>query len=399
MIPDAKNTVVLLTLNVGSSSIKFALFSSTEPVKRIVKGQFDDRDGRLRCQYLGDNGQRTDQKDIPISTSKTMSRLELVLHQILELIQVGEFRLQAIVHRVVHGGGSYNTPTFLDQPTVEALEKLVSWAPLHQPECLRAVRLTQRWRPNVPQIACFDTAFHHTLPDEAAHYAIPRYLTEKGIRRYGFHGLSYQSVWRQLREHEPGLANGRWVVAHLGGGSSLCGILGGRSIATTMGMTPLDGLPMATRCGALDPGVVLHLLAGEKLSGERISELLYRESGLLGVSQVSGDMRTLLADSSVKAKDAVRLYVHRVAREIGSLFVDLQGLDGLVFTGGIGENSTEIREMVCERLRPLGVAIDPARNAESKPQIHDPASSTAVWCLHSDEELEMARQAISLGAP
>lgn len=397
MHPGSHDAAVLLTLNIGSSSIKFGVFSATNESKRLLTGQFDDRDGRFVWTRLGHDGQPTKRQEIEVERFIDKTRCESVLQQIFKLLRSDELDLRTIVHRVVHGGGNYHGPALIDENTIETLETFASWAPLHQPECLRAIRLTKQSHPEVPQIACFDTSFHRTMPKETAEYAIPRHLTERGIRRYGFHGLSFQSVLRQLQELEPRLAKGRVVMAHLGGGSSLCGLQAGQSIGTTMGLTPLDGLPMATRCGSLDPGVVLHLMLGEHMTGEQISQMLYQESGLRGVSRTSGDMRTLLASSAVESKDAVRLYVHRVAREIGALFVDLQGLDGLVFTGGIGENSPEIREMVCQRLKSLGVAITPAANAGSDRRISDERSAIAVWRLHSDEESEMARQAILYG--
>ncbi|MDP1560742.1 MAG: acetate/propionate family kinase [Pirellulaceae bacterium] len=394
MNPGSHDADVLLTLNIGSSSIKFAVFSATYETKRFLTGQFDDRDGTFAWTRFCIDGQPTKRHEVEIESCTDESRCEVVLQHIFKLLRSEELDLRAIVHRVVHGGGNYHGPTLIDQNTIETLETFATWAPLHQPECLRAIRQTKQSHPEVPQIACFDTAFHHTMPKEAAEYAIPRYLTERGIRRYGFHGLSFQSVLRQLQELEPRLAKGRVVIAHLGGGSSLCGLQAGQSIGTTMGLTPLDGLPMATRCGSLDPGVVLHLMLGEHMTGEQISQMLYRESGLRGISQTSGDMRTLLASSAVESKNAVLLYAHHVAREIGALFVDLQGLDGLVFTGGIGENSPEIREMVCQRLKSLGIAIASVANAGADRRISDERSAISVWRLHSDEESEMARQAI-----
>jgi acetate kinase len=395
MNSDLSDTDVLLTLNIGSSSVKFAGFSATDATRRLLAGQFDDRDGQLRWTHFGEDGEPTHQQSFELPLGTAASRRDDVLQQIVELFRPGERSLRSIVHRVVHGGTEFTCPVLIDQHTLEALEELSAWAPLHQPACLRAIRLSRQLYPNIPQLACFDTAFHQTLPQESFQFAIPHFLTERGIRRYGFHGLSFQSVLRRLQQVAPDLAKGRVVVAHLGGGSSLCGMRNGRSIGTTMGLTPLDGLPMATRCGSLDPGVVLHLMRGERMTVEQISQLLYRESGLLGVSQNSGDMRTLLAAASPESKDAVRLFVHHVAREIGALFVDLHGLDGLVFTGGIGENSAEIRQMVCQQLDSLGIAIDLEANTHSNSLLTASGSQVAVWRLKSDEESEMAHQAIS----
>jgi acetate kinase len=396
MDPTAPNGAVLLTLNIGSSSVKFAVFSVVDPSLRLLGGHFEDRDSQLRWTVVGSNAQPVSHCQMTVALRDGDTWRESILRTIFDLFRSNDMIVRAIVHRVVHGGGRFVGPTLIDGPTIEQLESYISWAPLHQPECLRAIRLTKQWYPDLPQIACFDTAFHHTIPAEAAQFAIPRWLSDRGIRRYGFHGLSFQSVWRKLAEVESRLAMGRIVVAHLGGGSSLCGIAAGRSVATTMGLTPLDGIPMATRCGAIDPGVILHLLDVEKMSVEQISRLLYRESGMLGVSKISGDMRELLANPAVSAQEAVRLFVCRVAREIGAISVDLQGIDGLVFTGGIGENSHEIRRLVCQGLEWTGIAIDPDANGRNDLRISAQGSRVAVWCLPSDEESELARQAHDL---
>lgn len=396
MDPTVPNGAVLLTLNIGSSSVKFAVFSVVDPSLRLLDGHYEDRDSQLRWTVVGSNAQPVSPCQMTVELRDGDTWRESMLRTIFDLFRSNDMIVQAIVHRVVHGGGRFVGPTLIDGPTIEQLESYISWAPLHQPECLRAIRLTKQWYPDLPQIACFDTAFHHTIPPEAAQFAIPRWLSDRGIRRYGFHGLSFQSVWRKLAEVEPRLAMGRIIVAHLGGGSSLCGIAAGRSVATTMGLTPLDGLPMATRCGAIDPGVVLHLLDVEKMSVEQVSRLLYRESGMLGVSKISGDMRELLANPAASAQEAVRLFVCRVAREIGAISVDLQGIDGVVFTGGIGENSHEIRRLVCQRLEWTGIAIDPDANGRNDLCISAQGSRVAVWCLPSDEESELARQAHDL---
>ncbi len=264
MDPTAPNGAVLLTLNIGSSSVKFAVFSVVDPSLRLLDGHYEDRDSQLRWTVVGSNAQPVSHCQMTVELRDGDTWRESMLRTIFDLFRSNDMIVQAIVHRVVHGGGRFVGPTLIDGPTIEQLESYISWAPLHQPECLRAIRLTKQWYPDLPQIACFDTAFHHTIPAEAAQFAIPRWLSDRGIRRYGFHGLSFQSVWRKLAEVEPRVAMGRIVVAHLGGGSSLCGIAAGRSVATTMGLTPLDGIPMATRCGAIDPGVILHLLDVEK---------------------------------------------------------------------------------------------------------------------------------------
>ncbi len=306
---------------------------------------------------------------------------------------LGGAELRAVGHRVVHGGADFTVPVLIDPVVLAALDQLAPLAPLHQPHNLAAIRAMQALRPDLPQIACFDTGFHATQAAVTKSYALPRYLTDAGVRRYGFHGLSYEYVSARLRAVAPGLATGQVIIAHLGNGASLCAISDGASVDTTMGFTALDGLMMGTRCGALDPGVVLHLLRNYGLGVDAIEDLLYRKSGLLGVSGISGDMRVLLASIAPEARDAIELFVFRIVREIGALAASLGGLDGLVFTAGIGENAPTIRAAVADRLGWLGVTLDPAANARGTGRISTGASATEVWVVPTDEETMIARHA------
>jgi acetate kinase len=302
----------------------------------------------------------------------------------------GADRLIGIGHRVVHGGVDHAAPVLIDERAVAAMSALVPLAPLHQPHNLAAIEAATTIRPAVPQVACFDTAFHKTQPTVATQFAIPQALSQQGIRRYGFHGLSYEYVARALRQLGPAIARGRTIVAHLGNGASLCAMTGGRSIDTTMGFTALDGLMMGTRCGSIDPGVILYLQQQNGMSAGEVQHLLYEESGLLGVSGVSSDMRNLLASPQESARQAVELFAYRVAREAGALASSLAGLDELVFTAGIGENSPAVRGLVCERLAWLGVELDCDANAAGAALISTTDSRVTVRIIPTDEERMIA---------
>jgi acetate kinase len=271
------------------------------------------------------------------------------------------------------------------------LEELVPLAPLHQPHHLAAIRAVSAVAPKVPQVGCFDTAFHRSQPAVAQAFALPRELSAKGIRRYGFHGLSYEYIVSRLPDVAPGSANGKLIVAHLGNGASMCAIEQGRSVANTMGFTAVDGLPMGTRTGTLDPGVILYLLQHERMDATDIERLIYEQSGLLGVSGLSSDMRTLLSSDAPAAKEAVALFVYRIGRELGSLVAALGGLDALVFTGGIGENAAEIRARVCQQGRWIGISLDEQDNARNGPLISNSGSAVQVWVVTTDENLMVAR--------
>ena len=294
-------------------------------------------------------------------------------------------------HRVVHGGVDYAGPVRITAEVVAKLERLVPLAPLHQPHNLRPIRALSARMPEVPQVACFDTGFHRAQPPLAQAFALPRELSEAGVRRYGFHGLSYEHIASVLPAHDARAAAGRTVVLHLGNGASMCAIAAGRSIATTMGFTALDGLPMGTRSGSLDPGVVLYLMDEHKMDARAIETLLYRRSGLLGVSGLSSDMRELLESEDPHAREAVALFCYRIGRELGSLAAALGGLDAIVFTAGIGEHAAAVREVVCRDAAWLGVKLDRAANARNGPMISTPDSRVAVWVIATDEESMIAR--------
>ena len=347
-------TSAVLALNAGSSSIKFSLFDVGEAACLTLMSKGDvERDGAGQHLVARDAaGAVLTEQRWPDDPGQ-----DVILRTLLEWVDrhLGAAALVAVGHRVVHGGRDFTAPVELDTAVVAALDRLTPLAPLHQQHSLAPIRALTTMRPRLRQVACFDTAFHHTMPAVAQRIALPRAFEAEGIRRYGFHGLSYEYIARTLRRTRPELARGRVIVAHLGNGASLCAMRDGCSVDTTMGFTALDGLVMGTRCGTLDPGVVLYLLQQKQLSAAAIQHLLYDESGLLGVSGLSSDMRTLLASPEPHAKEAVDLFVFRIAREAGSMAASLGGLDGFVFTAGIGEHAPEIRAMVCDRLRWLGL--------------------------------------------
>ncbi len=292
---------------------------------------------------------------------------------------------------VVHGGSTYSQPVQIDSQVLIALEALIPLAPLHQPHHIAVIRAISAIAPRVPQVACFDTAFHRSQPALAQEFALPRELTAKGVRRYGFHGLSYEYIVSTLPEFVPDCVQKKIVVAHLGNGASMCAIDRGRSVATTMGFTAVDGLPMGTRTGALDPGVILYLLQHERMDPEAIEQVIYQRSGLLGVSGISSDMRALLASNAPSAKEAVDLFVYRIGRELGSLAAALRGLDALVFTAGIGEHAPEIRARACREAHWLGVTLDEQANAKGGPRISSSGSAVSAWVIPTDENLMIAR--------
>jgi acetate kinase len=297
---------------------------------------------------------------------------------------------------VGHGGRRFTDPVRIDATVMAALEELVPLAPLHQPHNLGAIAAVAELAPELPQVACFDTAFHRSQPAVAQWYGLPRRFAEEGLIRYGFHGLSYEFIAAELPAVDPRAARGRTVVAHLGNGASLCALRAGSSVATTMGFTPLDGLLMGTRCGAIDPGAVLYLMDRHGLDTRAVAELLYVESGLLGVSGIASDMRTLLESSEPGAAAAIDLFVYRIGRELGSLAAALGGLDALVFTGGIGEHAAAIRERVCRDAAWLGLAFDPAANEQGGPRLTRASSAVAAWVMPTDEELMIARHTRAL---
>jgi acetate kinase len=310
--------------------------------------------------------------------------------------RAGGLDVAAVGHRVVHGGAEHSRPIVVDDAVLAKLEKFVPLAPLHQPHNLSAIRAARQALPGVPQVACFDTAFHRGHEPAAELFALPYELYEAGVRRYGFHGLSYEYIAATLPEAAPEIAAGRVIVAHLGSGASLCALKGGRSVDSTMGFTALDGLPMGTRSGQLDPGVVLYLMQARGMTAKEVEGLLYKRSGLLGISGVSNDMRDLLASKEPRAKLAVDYFIFRVARETAALASALGGLDGLVFTAGIGERSAEIRRRVCQSLAWLGVELDAAGNERGGPRISREGTTPSAWVVPTNEELMIARHARAL---
>jgi acetate kinase len=315
-----------------------------------------------------------------------------VAHLADELPRLGAgLALSAVGHRVVHGGMRYSEPVRVDRDVLDELAKYVPLAPLHQPNNLAPIRLLLEKRPGLPQVACFDTAFHAGNLDVTRRFAIPHELHEEGVRRYGFHGLSYEYVASVLPQHDARAAAGKTVVLHLGNGSSMCALEGGKSVASTMGFTAAEGLPMGTRCGSIDPGVLLYLMDRRGMDARALERLIYQESGLLGVSGVSSDMRKLLESTDPRAGLAVDLYVYRIRRELGSLAAALGGLDAVVFTAGIGENSAVVRERVCRDARWLGVEIDRDANERGGPRISTPGSRVSAWAIPTNEELMIAR--------
>lgn len=382
----------LLVLNAGSSSLKLSVFVDEDPPRLLLRGQIEELSTRPRFMAWA-NGEVVAERSWAPGTK--LGHDDAIAH-VFAWAGGGALKgheLRAVGHRVVHGGKRFSSPVLIDAPVLAELEALVPLAPLHQPHNLAAIRAVAAKAPSKEQVACFDTAFHRSQPAVAQAFALPRRYSERGISRYGFHGLSYEWASRALAGVDPRGARGRTVVAHLGSGASMCAMSAGRSVATTMGFSTLDGLVMGTRCGAIDPGVLLHLMTRHGLDARGVERLLYEESGLLGVSGVSSDMRELLARAAGgdgAAAEAVELFVYRIQRELGSLAAALGGIDALVFTGGIGENSAEIRARVCAAARWLGVELDERANAAGRPCISKQGSRASAWVIPANEEAMIA---------
>jgi len=380
----------ILVINAGSSSIKFSVFD-TAADRSLTAGAHGQVDGIGTSPHLevsDEQGHKlVDQRPAADGYDGAIA----AIHDWYASHVGGEAGFAGVGHRIVHGGAAYAEPVLIDARVLAELTALVPLAPLHQPHNLAAVRAVAAAAPDVPQVACFDTAFHHSQPALAREFALPRALTAKGVRRYGFHGLSYEYIVSALPAVAPELVGRKLVVAHLGNGASMCAIDSGRSIATTMSFPPVDGLPMGTRTGALDPGVILYLLDHEHMDARAVERLIYDQSGLLGVSGISSDMRTLLASAAPAAREAIDLFVYRIGRELGSLAAALGGLDGLIFTGGIGEHAAEIRARACRDAAWLGVLLDVAANDRHGPRISAPASEIPVFVVPTDEDLMIAR--------
>lgn len=386
--------MTILTINAGSSSLKFGLFERSESgVARLGRAQIDLRHNPLMLDLRTKAGTAA----LPLGTEDAALALNWAVTLLEERFAPEGFR--AVGHRIVHGGDRFSEPVRIDAEVLEALTALVPLAPLHQPQNLHAVNALRALRPTLMQVASFDTAFHQSQTPLLRQFALPRALYAEGVKRYGFHGLSYAFVAQALRERAPELAEGRVVVAHLGSGASLCAMEGGISRDTSMGFSTLDGLPMATRCGTLDAGVVLHLLTRHGHSAESLTDLLYKRSGLLGLSGISADMRDLLQHSAPEAAEAVEFFCQRVAREIAALATTLGGLDGIVFTAGIGENQPVVRTKIASHLAWLGLALDAQANAAQAMHIHSAGSRIACLVIPTDEESVIATETVQCLTP
>lgn len=384
----------ILVLNVGSSSLKFAVYSAAaRPTGAALKcsGECSGVGHRPHFVAHGADGESRVDEDL----AEGAGHKEVLARLLALLVRHSATRkVVAAVHRIVHGGTQFTAPARVTPQVIEELTRLIPLAPLHQPPALAAIANLAQAHPEMPQIVCFDTAFHRTQSATATAFALPRKLTEEGVRRFGFHGISYEYIAGVLPDIiGSAAASGRIVVAHLGSGASMCALRNGRSVATTMSFTPLDGLPMSRRCGSLDPGVVLYLMQHRGMDAAGISKLLYEESGLMGVSGISDDMQVLLSAQDPRAAEAIDLFVYRIGLELGSLAAALQGLDALVFTGGIGEHAARIRHRVCEDAAWLGVALDARANETGATCITHPGSSASAWIIPTDEDLMMARHA------
>ena len=381
----------ITVINAGSSSLKFALF--------VVRGgdlTLDVR-GQLEGLYTAPRFVAKDPSGRTVAARSWGEGAKLGHDGAVEHLsgflreQLADDRLVGVGHRVVHGGLEYADPVRVDDHVLKALERIIPLAPLHQPHNLAPIAALLGRAPEIPQVACFDTAFHRTNPDVAQRFALPAELHEAGVRRYGFHGLSYEYIASILPTFDAKATTGRTIVLHLGNGASMCAMDAGKSVASTMGFTALDGLPMGTRCGTIDPGVMLYFMDELKLNARAIERLIYHESGLLGVSGISSDMRALLGSADARAKLAIDLYVYRIRRELGSLVAALGGLDALVFTAGVGEHAAVIRERVCRDAGWLGLTLDGAANLAGGPRISASGSHVSAWVIPTNEELMIAR--------
>jgi acetate kinase len=378
----------VLVLNAGSSSTKFGLFDISESAPRLLcKGLLDEHQAKPVFSVTDPAGNHLFERRAP-SDNDGDALIADILHWSNDYLAGS--KLAAIGHRVVHGGHNFRQPTKVTDKNLEAMAALTPLAPLHQPRCLLSIRVIKSLRSDLTQIACFDTAFHHSIAPPVSRFAIPRRFDDIGVRRYGFHGLSFEFIASRLKEISPALAGKRTVTAHLGNGASLCAMRYGRSVDTTMGLTPLDGLMMGTRSGAIDPGVLLYLQQCG-MSLDDLQHMLYLESGLLGVSGISADTRELLVSDDSRAAEAIELFTFRIAREAAAMTNTLGGLECLVFTGGIGEHSSEIRQQVCEQLKWLGVQIDHSANDRGDECISTEGSRIDVRVIPTSEELVIAR--------
>jgi acetate kinase len=384
-------TDVYIVVNAGSSSIKFSAFAANgAELQLLLRGQIEGLYTQPR--FVAKDGAGEIVGEHSWSAGTTLGH-DGALEHLTDFVRakLSAHRLAGVGHRVVHGGAAFNQPVLMDHDILAALEKLSPLAPLHQPHNLTPIRILLGRRPDLPQVACFDTAFHRGNAPVAQMFALPEELTRAGVQRYGFHGLSYEYIASVLPGHDARAAAGRTVVLHLGNGSSMCALDNGQSVTSTMGFTAVEGLMMGTRTGSLDPGVILYLLDEMKMDARAIERLIYQQSGLLGVSGLTSDMRTLLASEDPRARLALDLFVYRIRRELGSLAAALGGIDAIVFTGGIGENAAPIRERVCRDAAWLGVGLDAEANARGGPGISAKGSKVSAWVIPTNEELMIAR--------
>jgi acetate kinase len=382
---------LILVLNAGSSSLKFTIYSDQgEKPEVLYNGQIEGLFTQSRFKAKDGSGKVVEEKSWPKESALDHEGAIEALFLWGRGVLGSAGSIKAVGHRVVHGGLKYTKPILVDDAVLSDLEKLNPLAPLHQPHNLAAIRIIRKKNPDLPQVACFDTSFHTSIPSVAQTFALPRKFTDKGVRRYGFHGLSYEYIASVLPGIDKEAAQGRTIVAHLGNGASMCAMKGLKSTASTLGFTAVDGLMMGTRCGTLDPGVMLFLMDECGMGARDLEKLIYKESGLLGVSGISSDMRTLLQSSDPHAKEAVDLFVYRITRELGSLAAALGGLDALVFTGGIGEKASPIRERVCRSAQWLSLEFDEEANAAGGPRISRDGSRVRVWVIPTDEERMIA---------
>jgi acetate kinase len=384
----------IAVINAGSSSVKFAVYEASDEANVLFRGQVEGIGVAPHLTIEDTSSRVVAERTWPADGFDHVVATRELLTTGTNLIE-GR-RVAGVGHRVVHGGMDYASPIRLDRAVLTSLSELIPLAPLHQPHNLAPIRTILDVAPQIPQIACFDTAFHRSQALVAQAFSLPRHLTETGIRRYGFHGLSYEYLVSQLRTAWPALASQRLVIAHLGNGASLCAVRDGQSVASTMGFTAVDGLMMGTRCGALDPGVLLYLMQQHRMDAASIEDLVYRRSGLLGVSNISSDMRTLRASSESAAREAIDLFVYRIVREVGSLTAALGGLDGIVFSGGIGENDAATRAEVTQGCEWVGATLDAARNARGQGRINADSSRVEVLVIPTDEERLIARHTMRL---
>jgi len=387
-------TSAILTLNAGSSSIKFALYRFDGRLTPLASGQVEGIGADTQFSAKTESGQETRRAIGGAGGRATHATALKATVDWLNQMEA-DCRILAVGHRVVHGGPNYARPVRIEGDVLNVLRRLIPLAPLHQPHSVAGIEAALATFPDAVQVACFDTAFHRSHPFIADTFALPRRFYDEGVRRYGFHGLSYEYVARHLRVMAPEIADGRVVICHLGNGASACGIRGGRSIASTMGFTALDGLPMGTRCGQLDPGVVLYLMAEKSMSAAQISDLLYKESGLKGLSGVSHDMRALEASSDPAARQAIDYFAERVKREIGGLAAALGGVDAIVFTAGIGEHASGLRAHILDDLSWLGVKLDRDANRSNAERVTTPESSIPVYVVATDEERMIAEHTLA----